>query len=553
MKKTSAFTLVELIVGVTISMVLMVSVWVILSSWVQNILKQEKIISHSQNFWESLENIYQNFENVENKYIFSSDDSILFESKNYFQKIWFAYLWLINQSDSYCPADWEISDTKHLSWNFFFPYEEIWEDFLDDFWDIQDAQAWNYRVDTLSHQVYENGNLIVWKNNFGYELQQWWNPLETGLNNPTGIVEAEGGFFLSDTWNHRVLFYKDDKIYLIADRLDGLEQPSWLAYSGSTLYIANSGKWEILTFWAKKYTSNPALELDFSPDRDYGSINRFEISFTGASFTPDNSFTKNDFSFDETHLRKNEDYLLVENDTLKYYFSDFSSTTADIVDGPISNCSDGVQYNIQWNQQVEKIETSCSSTSTGSRYISTGTNAYSLSQNNQYQIILDNISPEITQEWNYLTQIDFYNNTTLVYSKILPYFTQSTGEISDFDYNSLEVFASGLKMPTGIAINGNTLEVNDSLERKTYSYDISSKTQNNSTNMTDFSQSWLEKIIYNPLSDIIIENPIDEMKFHYDTNNKYLWAFISYFHYLNCYNPDEFIKKEIIFWKKLEN
>lgn len=553
MKKTQAFTLVELIVGVTISMILMVSVWAILSSWVENILKQEKIISNTQNFWESIEQIYENFENIENTYIFSTQSGSLFKSKNYFQKIGFWYLGVINQSDSYCPLESEVTQTQHLSWNFFFPYEEIWEDFLNNFSDISTAESWNYTVDTLSHQVKENGNIIMWKNNFWYDFAQWDDGTNIWLNTPTGIVEAEWWFFLSDTWNHRVLFYKDGKTYLIADRHDGLEQPSWLAYSGSTLYIANSWKWEILTFSAQQYSQNPPLEIQFQPDRDYGSIDRFELIFTWASFNPDINISKDDFWFDEINFKKNEDYFQLDNNILKYYFSDFNSTRADIVNWPISGCTDGVEYSVDSNSKVQKIETTCTSTATWSRNISTGTNSYTLWQTNQYEITLDNITPNITQEGNYLTKVDFYSENNLVYSKLFPYFTQSTWKISDYDYNTLEVFVDGLKMPTWISISWNWLQINDSLARKIYNYDISTKTQSSDSNMTDFSENGLKNIIFNPLTDIIIENPIKSLNFNYDTNNKYLWAYIQYYHYLNCYNPEEFIEKEMIFWKKLDN
>ncbi len=71
--------------------------------------------------------------------------------------------------------------------------------------------------------------------------------------------------------------------------------------------------------------------------------------------------------------------------------------------------------------------------------------------------------------------------------------------------------------------------------------------------MTDFSAEWLQNIIFNPLNDEMIQNPISEISLDYDSINNYLWMNIKYFHYLNCYNPDEFIEKEIIFWKNLEN
>lgn len=552
MKNNSAFTLVELIVWVTISMLLMVSVWLILSSWIQNILKQEKIISSNENFSAGFQNMYKNFDWVENNYIFSSQSWALFQSKNYFQKIGFAYFWIIEQNNSYCPGDSQTPKTKHLSWNFFLPYEEIWEDFLNDFWDIQSAQVWNFSIDTLNHQILENGTKIIWGNNFWYEFSQAADALEISLNNPTWAVEAEWGLFFSDTGNHRVLFYKDSKVYLILDRFDGLDQPTGLAYENGSLYISNSGKWEILKYSSIRLSWNPPLEINFSPDRDYGSINRFELSFTGAAFIPDNSLLKDDFSFDENYFFQNEDFLRSQNNILEYYFSNFNSTQVDINNGPIAWCSDDTQYNVV-NSVVEKIETQCTSTGTWSRYTHTWNNSYSLLQTNEYEIHLENISPEITQDGNYLTQVDFYDDNNRRYSKIFPYFTQWTGKISDYRHNSLEVFIENLQYPTGLEISGNILTINDSLERKQYEYEVDSWVLSNTNNMTDFSAEWLQNIIFNPLNDEIIQNPISEISLDYDSINNYLWMNIKYFHYLNCYNPDEFIEKEIIFWKNLEN
>ncbi len=551
MKNNSAFTLVELIVWVTISMLLMVSVWIILSSWIQNILKQEKIISTSENFSAWFQNMYNNFDWVENNYIFYSQSWALFQSKNYFQKIWFWYLWLIEQSDSYCPLDSQINKTQHLSWNYFLPFEEIWEDFLTDFSDIQNAQVWDFTIDTIHHQILENWTKVIWWNNFWHEFSQGSDGSEVSLNNPTGAVEAEWGLFFSDTGNHRVLFYKDSKVYLILDRFDGLQHPTGLAYNSGSLYISNTGKWEILKFSSQIFSQNPPLEINFSPDQDYGSINRFELSLTGSEFISDNSFTEEDFSFDEINFTQKEDFLKTENNILKYYFSDFNSTVVNISNSSIPWCSHNIEYNITNNNEVEKIETICTSSGTWSRYTHTWNNSYNLLQANEYEINLENISPDITQAGNYLTQIDFYDYNTSVYSKTFPYFSQWTGQISDYSQNSLEVFVKNLQYPTGLEISGNILKINDSLERKQYEYELDTWDLSNTINMSDFTAEWLKNIIFNPLSDEIIQNPISNISVNYENN--YLWMNIEYFHYLNCYNPDEFIKKEIIFWKNLEN
>jgi len=48
--KNKWFTLVEILIWISISMLLMVSVWILISGWIQNITDQEKALKNSDNF-----------------------------------------------------------------------------------------------------------------------------------------------------------------------------------------------------------------------------------------------------------------------------------------------------------------------------------------------------------------------------------------------------------------------------------------------------------------------------------------------------------------------
>ena len=63
MKKNAWFTLIELLVWVSLSVILMVSVWVFVTSWMKNITLQKQVLDNSLqvgDFYEKLWNIFNN-------------------------------------------------------------------------------------------------------------------------------------------------------------------------------------------------------------------------------------------------------------------------------------------------------------------------------------------------------------------------------------------------------------------------------------------------------------------------------------------------------------
>lgn len=548
-----AFTLVELIVWITISMLLMVSVGILLSSWVQNILKQEKIISQSTNFWENISQIYKNFENIQWEHIYSSNNGILFRVKQNINTGGFWYLWSVEKTWEYCPIDSELNSTQHLTWKNFIPYEEIWEDFLVDFDNTQTSQVWNIRVDTLNHQILENGIKILWWESYGYTLNSSGNTSDVLLNTPTWIVQAEWGFFLSDTLNHRILFYKDGNVSLVLDHYDGLIEPTWLAYENGTLYIANSWKWEILTYSSRIYTTNPELQISYIPENTYGTFNRIEIWFTWEdSITLSWPSSTGSYSFDENYISQDEDYARIHNNNLQYFFSDFWNSSSLVSNGNIPSCNQWSQYNVTASNRVEKLETSCASSNTGSIIRYTWNTNFSLWNGNKYEININNISPTFSNSGNYLAEVSFYENNTLKNQKVFHYFTQWTGNVSDSENNTLEIFAENLWYPTWLSIDGTNLLVNDSLNRTQHRVHLVNKIVSTHTSLNDFSDNWFEQLEYNPMTDTFLEFPIKNIEIQYNSSNKYLGWKIDYYQFINCYNPDEKIEKSFLFGKNMK-
>ncbi len=64
--KIKAFSLVELIVWITISMLLMVSIWVFVNSGMKNIFLQQKSLEFASNINDFSNTLYETFSNIHN-------------------------------------------------------------------------------------------------------------------------------------------------------------------------------------------------------------------------------------------------------------------------------------------------------------------------------------------------------------------------------------------------------------------------------------------------------------------------------------------------------
>ena len=136
MKKLKiAFSLIELIVWITISMVLMVSVGIFISSWMQNIFSQQKILENTSNFTEFSSTLLSTF-NLISSWSFvpvNTSSGIIFKREQYYWEGWFSYVWTETLSWVYCESDSEDPETNSIFIKNFIPFEENWEDTFSDF------------------------------------------------------------------------------------------------------------------------------------------------------------------------------------------------------------------------------------------------------------------------------------------------------------------------------------------------------------------------------------------------------------------------------------
>ena len=117
MKNKKAITLIELIVWVSISMLLMLSIWIFTSSGISNLFLQEKNIWNNisiNNFFteakKNLDNIEKSSEIIQNW--------VIFKRKTEFNDGWFSFIWTKQKTD-FC-ENW--AETKHIFLKNFIPW-----------------------------------------------------------------------------------------------------------------------------------------------------------------------------------------------------------------------------------------------------------------------------------------------------------------------------------------------------------------------------------------------------------------------------------------------
>jgi len=339
--KILAFSLVELIVAMTISMIIMLSVWVFVSGGISNLTLQTKILDNSSNFRDfdsDLASVFSRIDTSFSGYIISNS-GVLVKVRNDFDKWWFAYIWTETLSWVYCSDDSEDSETNHIFIKHFVPFEEKDEDMFTNSWAILTASWWtNYKSFAKEHVVKDNlWNIIIWK-----WIWIFWDEFNsefgTGifLNNPTWLALSGNILFVSDTLNNRVLAYNtlSSKISILLDENDWLREPTGLYYNGWELYISNSAKWEILKYSSKKEISNPDLTASWVVAWNY-EIKIFLNSWSQVYNTWNTHYNWNYFTWSDITAVLSQTWSYYSQfltwSTSKWYFPYFTQWDDDLI------------------------------------------------------------------------------------------------------------------------------------------------------------------------------------------------------------------------------
>lgn len=579
MKKSTkkAFTLVEMMISISIFMLLMVSVSLFVTQWVKNLTFQKKIIDSSTkelNFFKKLQEYLNAGEKVSLLKTFSSG-ALLKIDKNLFIG-WFVYIGEFNFSWETCFSDSPHQNTNNLIMTSFFPFEWQWGDFFSG---TSFSSAWLevhyfspsikyngtsftgnivgptnafltgselYLSDTKGNQIlqFDINNTsspwlqIIWNGNPWDGIISWEQGTDIFLNSPTWITVVDGKIFVSDTLNDRIIYYDipTRKTYTFLERKDGLDEPTGLLYDDTKkrLYIVNSGKWEILKVDAGNLVAPPSPKFTFEISPSI-TINKIFLSFFSASWTPINlSSPINPTDFIFSWITQEEDFSRINGNTLEYYFANYTNSETSQV-----SCISAWDYILNsWNP------IKCTTTWTG---IVGTLQDKTLSWNN-YSIDISNLTWNFSATGSYYTRISFLNGGSEVYSLYKPYFTKGDDNLLTFWDNILSSFSSWYHYPTGIYKIGSNIIINDFSERKKYFLDEDTGTNSlPSSDLLSFDFSFLK----NYTQKSFLKSPTKN--FSISESAWLVSLYLEYYKNFSCYDDELNIVRTFLFKKFLQN
>ncbi len=413
--KKSAFTLVEMIVGITISILLMTSIWVFVSSWMSNITLQKKVLDDNKQTSSDMLYLQKKIQN--SKQIISNiwtNTWILLRQNKDFDEGWFSYIWVTEFDKAYC-GSWEITKTNHVYISNFIPLNGV------------STGSLNYKSDTQNHQILKksDNSVIVWKDIFWDKFVEGTIWTWVFLNSPTGLIEVGWKLIFSDTLNDRILYLSGSHAYWLLDEKDWLNEPTWLAYNlwDKALYIANSWKGEVLKLSSLSGAINPDLRLqNISKD----NISKLKIEIFNTTEILTGPIWSSNFSFSGS-VQNVDDFVYLENNKINYYFIDsYNSESSQ------SDCNGSNNWKIV-NASEQIID--CISSGTGKLASLKSTNLVS------DNITITWIAPLLWENKSYYVQL---------FWKYYPYFTQWDNNIFTKEDNVLEVIQTWLVYPTWI-------------------------------------------------------------------------------------------------------
>ena len=524
-----AFSLIELIVWITISMMLMVSVGLFISNWMQNILIQQKVLENTDNFTSFAANLHTNFNLIESWSIIEKTSSwILFKRWQNFWEGGFTYIWTQVQANIYCESDSENPETNSIFIKNFIPFEEEWENLFSTNYNIilksKSIIIWAkiYQSFQKEHSIKDHlWNIVVWKWIFWDKYEDWVSWTDIYLNSPTWLASDWTNLFIADTLNNRVLYLDwSNKIHLLLDQSDWLNEPTWLYYNDTekSLYISNSWKWEILKY-SSKSSNNKQLNINLTINQSINNLKKFEIEFYTWVTDITNPDNLNDFTLN--WLTQYTDYLTWSTNKITYWFSDFNNNYNTIVN---SICTSNYEKYYEESDNIikEKMTDCNSSTWTIKKYKS---NIYqNISNSTNIQIETTAVTwTNFSTNWNYYTKLNLIWDSN--YSEYFPHFTEWDDDLTTINDNILTIHKSNLDYPSWIWWTWNW----------------------------DYNQFWdwtYSDLIYHK-TDTLLLTPIKSLQIT-NSSNELITFLLKYYKRYNCYNLDDYSEKTFLLKKNLK-
>jgi hypothetical protein len=489
----SAFSLIELIVGITISMILMISIWVFVSSGMQNIFLQQKSLQNTSNFNDFASSLYETIWSFDVNWSRQvNSGSIIFKRNAVYDNWWFAYIWITERDWFFCEfpqseddPEPEDTKTKHIFIKNFIPFVESWEN-ISNTWEILESKTISFdwkNVKSLQKEhkiVDENWNTIVWRWVFWGELTELWTEAtKVYLNSPTWLASSGEILYISDTLNNRVLYLSGDNVYTLLDENDWLLEPTGLYFEDNVLYIANSWSWEILKFSSPKVAEIPIFSFSWVAQDNVWEINITLLLDWKKKNLTNTGITLNFWQFDWNEVE-------IIDWIIDYKFIGITISTDEEWNQTKTNYPESVNFNLNETYTIEFNEA-----------------------NSFWEI------------WNYTVKLKLWAS----FEKEFYFFTQWDEKIYTKNDNTLEVFNTWLNYPNWVWWEWE----ND---------------------FNPFSALSINNLDFDEKNDIILKTPIESLEVSlkdWDLIN----IILKYYRNYNCYNSDENKEKIETFISKI--
>lgn len=396
LRAKNAFTLIELLIAISISAILMTGIIVFVSSSLTPTIKTQKTLEegNKNNTFES--SFRSAFANINGSGVYATGSSF---SDGYLTGIFLAtrgenlpvtFVGFKTQTgycDAFSGTESETGTVMKLAVRqFILPVEQ--------------NNAPGYTVSASGNAVFSGttatGVMIIGMGHPGNILDTT-SGILTELNRPSALVSSGGYLYVADTMNDRVLAYNTSNgtITQILDRIDGISRPTSLYFSGSILLVASTGNGKIFSL----------------QDGEWDGFTFFTAFRVAKNFSADSLV----FTFSGIPL--------VTSPTVRgsFTFSGIISAWSDIVN-------------------------------TGStlQYVFSGWSIPSFSTLTTYGIQINNIAPAPSTAGNYPVRIDFKSGATLNYSDTFRYFTKGDWLLATPTGNILRTFSGGFTYPNTI-------------------------------------------------------------------------------------------------------
>lgn len=243
-KNRLAFTLIEILVWVSISVIIMISVGVFVTSGIKNITIQKSILNQESEYISLFQDVSEVFDS-QFDVISYSQTGLLVKTEGFKLGKPLLYDFSLQTFTGECLSDIN-KETKYLQMKNYNPFV---------------LNSGPFTGSYLKHEIYHSvQGKIVWKGIFWDNFQELALGKDILLNNP-GWLSRDGAqkTYISDTGNNRVMYYSGTKVSSILDFDKWLYQPTGLLYDSlsKNLFVLNSGKKQLLKVSSASGTISP--------------------------------------------------------------------------------------------------------------------------------------------------------------------------------------------------------------------------------------------------------------------------------------------------------